>query len=131
MQLFSKEIINTKRKEQTRELAMKNERLASSLRKVLALQKDVELDADKAKKVTDYQVWCEDLQKKMARELGNLKAYEKLVDEKKEEYYNLVARKDEIEDRIVSRKEELEKLNLQVVLQKQILEKSNARILRP
>ena len=75
MQLFQKEQINSKRKEQTRELTLKNERLATSLRKVLALQKDIEFDADKAKKVADYQVWCEDLQKKMSKELANLKAY--------------------------------------------------------
>lgn len=128
MQLFSKETINTKRKEQTRELTLKNERLAASLRKILNLQKDIEFDSDKAKKVADYQVWCEDLQKKMSKELSNLKAYEKLVDEKKEEYYNLVARKDEIEDKILDRKEELEKLDLQVAIKKQILEKSNVII---
>lgn len=126
MQLFSKEQINTKRKEQTRELVVKNERLVNSLKKVLNLQKDIEFDADKAKKVKDYQIWCEDLQKKMAKELGNLNAYKKLVDEKKEEYYNLVARKDEIEDKILDRKEELGRLDLQVAFKRQILEKQNA-----
>lgn len=126
MQLFQKEQINSKRKEQTRELTLKNERLATSLRKILALQKDIEFDADKAKKVADYQIWCEDLQKKMSKELSNLEAYKKLVDEKKEEYYNLVARKDEIEDKILDRKEELGRLDLQLSFKKQILEKQNA-----
>ena len=105
---------------------MKNDRLATSLRKILNLQKDIEFDADKAKKVADYQVWCADLQAKMSKELANLTAYEKLVDENKEEYYNLVAKKDEIEDKILDKKEELEKLDLQVALKKQILEKQNA-----
>lgn len=126
MQLFSKEQVNTKRKEQTRELTLKNERLATSLRKILNLQKDIEFDADKAKKVADYQVWCEDLQKKMSKELSNLTAYKKLVDDKKEEYYNLVARLDAIEDKIIDKKEELEKVGLQLSLKKQILEKQNA-----
>ena len=126
MLLFSKEQVNTKRKEQTRELTIKNERLATSLRKILKLQKEVEFDTDKAKKVKDYQIWCEDLQVKMSKELGNLEAYKKLVDEKKEEYYNLVASYDALEDRILDKKEELDKLNIQVGLQKQILEKQNA-----
>ena len=125
MQLFSKETINSKRKEQTRELSLKNERLATSLRKILSLQKDIEFDADKAKKVADYQVWCEDIQKKMSKELGNLKAYEKLVEDKKEEYYNLVAKKDEIEDKIIDRKEELSRLDLQVNFKRELL-KQNA-----
>jgi hypothetical protein len=121
MQLFSKEQINGKRKDQTRELTLKNERLAGSLRKVLNLQKDIEFDADKAKKVADYQVWCEDLQKKMSKELANLTAYTKLVDDKKEEYYNLVARYDELEDKILDRKEELGRLDLQVNFKKELL----------
>lgn len=121
MRLFQKTEIEKGRKEQTRELTLKNERLATSLRKILNLQKDIEFDADKAKKVKDYQVWCEDLQTKMSKELGNLKAYEKLVDEKKEEYYNLVARKDEVEDRIITLKEELEKLSLQVAFKRELI----------
>jgi predicted nucleic acid-binding Zn-ribbon protein len=128
MRLFQKEEILKGRKDQTRELTLKNERLATSLRKLLNLQKDIEFDADKAKKVKDYQVWCEDLQTKMSKELGNLNAYKKLVEERKEEYYNLVAKKDEIEDGIITLKEELEKLELQVVLKKQILQKANAII---
>ena len=56
--------------------------------KILKLQNDIDFDADKAKKVKEYQIWCEDLQEKISKELGNLKAYEKLVEEKKEQYYN-------------------------------------------
>ena len=121
MQLFQKEQINSKRKEQTRELTLKNERLATSLRKVLALQKDIEFDADKAKKVADYQVWCEDLQKKMSKELANLKAYEKLVDEKKEEYYGLITSLDAIQDKILDKKEELGQLDLQVAFKRELV----------
>lgn len=121
MQLFSKEQINSKRKDQTRELTLKNERLAVSLRKILALQKDIEFDADKARKVKEYQVWCEDLQIKMSKELGNLNAYKKLVEEKKEEYYNFVARKDEIEDRIIDLKEEISRLDLQVNFKRELI----------
>jgi len=125
MQLFSREQINTKRKEQTRELTLKNERLATSLRKVLASQNDIDFDQDKAKKVSDYQVWCRDLQDKMTKELGNLNAYKKLVEDKKEEYYELIASFDALEDKILDRKEELEKLNLQLELKKAILTKQN------
>lgn len=121
MQLFSKEQINTKRKDQTRELMLKNERLIISNRKILELQKDIDFDTDKAKKVKDYQIWCEDLQSKIAKELSNLKAYNKLVDEKKDEYYNLVAKKDEIEDKILDLTEELKKLELQVVFKKELI----------
>ena len=123
MELFTKEQVNIKRKDQTRELTLKNERLATSLRKILNLQKDIEFDADKAKKVADYQVWCEDLQNKMSKELANLKAYEKLVEDKKEEYYNLVARRDEIEDKILDRKEELGRLDLQLNFKRELLTK--------
>jgi Mg2+ and Co2+ transporter CorA len=126
MQLFTKEQINKKRKDQTRELMMKNDRLIASNRKVLALQKEIEFDADKAKKVKDYQKWCEDLQEKMSKELKSLNAYKLLVEEAKEEYYNLVARKDEVEDRIADKLEELAKLELQVTFTKTILEKSHA-----
>lgn len=121
MELFKKEQINAKRKDQTRELMVKNERLIKSLRKVLDLQNDIEFDQDKAKKVKDYQVWCEDLQKKMSKELGNLKAYEKLVDDKKEEYYGLVAKRDEIEDKIMDLKEELGRLELQVAFKRELV----------
>lgn len=123
MQLFTPEKINKVRKDQTRELVVKNERLISSMRKVLNLQNDIEFDQDKAKKVADYQVWCADLQNKMSRELLNLKAYEKLVEEKKEEYYNLVAKKDEIEDKILDRKEELGRLDLQLNFKRELLNK--------
>ena len=126
MQLFKKEEILKVRKDQTRELVLKNERLVKSLRKVLDLQNDIEFDADKAKKVKDYQIWCEDLQKKMSKELGNLKAYEKLTEDKREEYYLLVGKMDEIEDKIMDRKEELAKLDAQVAFTRQLLEKSNA-----
>jgi len=126
MQLFQKETIEKKRKEQTRELTLKNERLATSLRKVLALQKDIEFDADKAKKVADYQVWCEDLQKKMSKELANFEVYKKLVEDKKEEYYGLITSLDAIQDKILDLREERDKLNLEVELQKQILEKIHA-----
>jgi len=126
MKLFSKEQVNKVKKDQTRELVLKNQRLAKSLRKILSLQKDIEFDADKARKVKNYQVWCEDLQTKMSKELANLVAYKKLVEEKKEEFYNLVARKDALEDKIIDLKEELEKLQLQVELKKQILKKQYA-----
>lgn len=125
MQLFSKEQINTKRKDQTRELTLKNERLAVSLKKILNLQNDIDFDTDKAKKVKDYQIWCEDLQKKMNKELANLKAYEKLLDEKKDEYYNLVAKKDELEDKIIDLTEELGRLDLQLNFKRELL-KTNA-----
>ena len=123
MKLFQKEEILKSRKDQTRELVLKNERLIKSLRKVLNLQNDIEFDADKAKKVKDYQVWCEDLQKKMSKALGNLTAYEKLVDEKKEEYYNLVVRKDEIEDKMTDLKEETGRLELQINFKRELLTK--------
>lgn len=126
MQLFTPEKINATRKSQTRELVVKNERLVKSLRKVLDLQNDIEFDADKAKKVREYQVWCVDLQKKMSKELGNLKAYEKLTEDKKEEYYKVLEVKDALEDSIITLREELEKLKLQVEFKKQILNKQNA-----
>jgi len=124
MELFSKEKINRARKEQTRELMLKNERLIASNRKVLNLQKEIEFDADKAKKVKDYQIWCEDLQKKMSKELANLEAYKKLLEDKKEEYYNAVARLDAVEDKILDRKEELGRLDLQLNFKRELLTKN-------
>lgn len=121
MQLFTPEKINKNKKEQLRELTLKNDRLAISLRKLLNLQKDIEFDADKAKKVKEYQVWCEDLQNKQSKELANLKAYEKLTEEKKEEYYELVAKKDGIEDSIIDLKEELSRLELLVNLKRKLV----------
>lgn len=126
MKLFDKETINAKRKDQTRELTMKNERLVVSLKKILTLQNDIDFDADKAKKVADYQIWCKDLQDKMAKELGNLNAYKKLVEDKKEDYYGLINSFDALEDKILDKREELEKLEMMVVLKKQILEKTHA-----
>lgn len=123
MELFKPEQINKVRKEQTRELIAKNDRLAKSMRKLLGLQKDIEYDADKAKKVKEYQIWCEDLQKKMDRSLGTLKAYDKLLEEKKEQYYELVAKKDAIEDNIMDLKEELDTLELQINFKKELLNK--------
>ena len=123
MQLFKKTEIEKYRKDQTRELSAKNDRLVVSLRKILKLQNDIDFDADKAKKVKDYQIWCEDLQAKMDKELRNLKAYEKLRDDVKEEYYNLVARKDELEDSILDRREELGRIDLQLNFKRELLAK--------
>jgi hypothetical protein len=121
MRLFSKEEISKTKKDQTRELVVKNERLATSLKKILALQKDIDFDADKAKKVKDYQVWCADLQTKMSRQLADLKAYEKLTEDKKEEYYHVIAKKDQVEDKILDLKEELAQLELQVNLKRALI----------
>ena len=121
MQLFTKEQVNKKRKDQTRELVVKNERLIQSLKKILALQNDIEFDAEKAKKVKEYQVWCEDLQVKMSRELGNLKAYEKLTEEKKEEYYRLITSLDALQDQILNKQEELKKLDLQLNFKRELI----------
>ncbi len=126
MKLFKPEVINQKRQDQNMELTRKNEKLIASLKKILALQKDIDFDADKAKKVKEYMQWCEDLQGKQSKELENLKAYQKLVEEKKEEYYKLLQAKDAIEDKITDLKEELKKLEIQVGFTKQILEKQNA-----
>lgn len=123
MQLFTKETINKTRKDQTRELMLKNQRLIDSNRKVLALQDDIEFDADKAKKVKEYQVWCDDLQKKMSNELGNLKAYKKLVEDKKEEYYKVLEIKDSLEDKILTLTEEKDKLEIQVKWKQEITSK--------
>lgn len=124
MKLFTREEINKNRKEQTRELEVKNSRLVSSMKKILKLQNDIDFDSEKAKKVKDYQIWCEDLQSKMSKELGNLKAYETLVNEKREEYYRLITSFDALQDKILDKKEELDKLLTQVEFKKQILEKS-------
>lgn len=123
MQLFSREQVNLKRKNETRELSLKNDRLAKSLRKVLDLQKEVEFDQDKAKKVKDYQVWCADLQNKMDKALGTLKSYEKLVEEKKEEIYELVERKDELEDTLLDLREEQERLDFELNFKRELLGK--------
>lgn len=120
MKLFSKEEINKGRKDQTRELIKKNERLATSLRKVLSLQKDVDFDADKAKKVKDYQIWCDDIQKKMSKVLETLKVYETLVDNKKEEIYELVDKKDSLEDKIFDLNEEIESLEFQLKFKREL-----------
>ena len=126
MQLFKREQIHKIKKDQTRELVVQNERLIASLKKKLALQNDIEFDADKAKKVRDYEVWCKDLQDKMEKELRNLKAYQKLVDDKKEEYYGLITSYDALQDRIILQKEELNKLELQVAFKRELLNKSYA-----
>lgn len=124
MKLFSKEEINKERKDQIRELTLKNERLSSSLKKIIKIQNEVNVDADKLKKLKEYEVWCQDLQNKMSKELENLYAYKTLVNEKKDEYYILVTSFDTLQDKILDKKEELDKLLLQVALKKQILEKS-------
>lgn len=123
MELFKKEEVQAKRHNQTRELILKNEKLISSLKKTLALQKDIEFDAEKAKKVKDYMQWCEDLQKKQSKELANFEAYKKLTEDKKDEYYRLVESKDALEDKIVNLKEDVEKLKLQVEWNQKIIEK--------
>lgn len=126
MKLFKREEIEAKRHNQTRELILKNEKLISSLKKTLALQKDIEFDAEKAKKVKDYMQWCEDLQKKQSKELANLETYKKLAEDKKEEYYRIVEAKDALEDKIISLKEESERLSLQVKWKQEIVSKSHA-----
>jgi len=125
MKLFTKEEINKTRKDQTRELTIKNEKLVKSLRKTLALQKEIDLDSEKAKKVKDYEVWCAEIHNRMDKELQTLKAYEKLVEDKKEEYYNLVSKIDAKEETIFNLDEEIKKLKLQVEFNKTIIIKSS------
>lgn len=130
MRLFKKEEIQAKRQAQGRELTLKNEKLIASLKKILALQKDIDFDAEKAKKVKEYMQWCQDLQEKQSKELANLKAYENLVEERKEQFYELISKKDTIEDKIMDLKEELNKLEIQVAFKRQIIEKSDALLHR-
>lgn len=114
MHLFRKTEVEKLRKDQTRELVVKNERLATSLRKTLALQKEIDLDAEKAQKVHAYEVWCQDLQKKMSRELQTLEGYKTLVEERKDELYSLLAKKDALNDEIITKKEEIARLDMQI-----------------
>lgn len=125
MKLFTKEEINKNRKDQTRDLIKKNERLSKSLRKVLSLQNNIEFDSDKAKKVKEYQIWCDDIQIKMGKVLETLKVYEDLVENKKEEVYDLVSRKDGLEDKILDLEEELTGLELQLTFKRELI-KTNA-----
>lgn len=114
MKLFEKETIQKRRNDQTRELVLKNQRMASSLKKALVLQNDIDFDAEKAKKVRDYQMWCVDIQERKNKELGNLKAYTKLVEDKKEEYYQELELKDALDDKVMNLKEEIGRLDLQI-----------------
>lgn len=114
MKLFSKEETNKKRKDQNRDLLLKNERLISSLKKVLKLQNEIDFDTEKARKVKDYEVWCKDIQTKQSKELETLNGYSKLVEDKKEEFYSWVSKIDCLEDKVISLNEEIEKLSLQV-----------------
>lgn len=121
MQLLKPEQINKKRKDQTRELTVRNDKLATSYKNLLKLQNDFEFDADKAKKVKDYEVWCEMLQKKKSDQLEELNKYIQATDMAREELYTVLARKDALEDSIVELQEEKDKLELQVKWQEGVL----------
>lgn len=123
MELLKKEQINKARKDQTREIMLKNERLVKSTRKLLDLQNDLEFDADKSKKVKEYQQWCQDLQTKMSRELKTFEAYKKLTEDKKDEYYRVIENLDKLEDIITDKKEEIGRLDLQLALKGELLRK--------
>lgn len=127
-QLFTKEVVNQKRQQYNRELTAKNEKLVASLKKILALQKEIDFDAAKAKQVKDFMAFCEDIQSKQSKVLAELKAYEKLLEGKKETVYALVSKQDSLEDKILDLKEEKEKLDIEVGFKKQVIEKYNALI---
>lgn len=127
MKLFKKDEINKIHKDQTRELILKNRTLISSLKKTLALQKEIDFEPEKAKKVKEYQVWCEELQKKMSEELRTLEIYKKLTEEEKEKYYNMVVKLDAIQDKIYDLEEEISKLDLQIKFKEELLNVKNNR----
>lgn len=121
MHLLQKEEIEAKRKNNARELTIKTEKLVSSYKKVLALQNDIHFDADKAKKIRDYEIWCADLQVKQSKELERLKVYEKLVEDTKEDYYQRLGLKDALDEKIFNLKEEITKLDLQIKWKQEVL----------
>jgi len=120
MKLLSKEEVDSKRKAQKRDLMLTNERLVSSLKKVLKLQNDIEFDTEKDKKVKEFEVWCKDIQERQSKELQILNSYSQLIEEKKEIYYSWVEKVDTMQDKVLELEEELERLKLQANWNKQI-----------
>ena len=123
MKLFTKEEINKRRHETNRELTAKNEKVVSSLKKVLKLQEEIDFDKEKAKKMKEFQVWCDNLNEKKSLLLQDMKKYQNAVEGAKEELYRVIARKDMFEDEIANLEEEIGRLQLQVQWNKQVLTK--------
>lgn len=123
MKLFKSEEIHKIKKDQNFELNRKNEKVISSLKEALKLQNDIDFDADKARKVKDYQVWCESIQNKKSEMLKELKSYETAREKAKEELFSVLSRMDLIKDEIITSQEELDKLKLQIEWNRGILNK--------
>lgn len=119
--LFSPEEISKRRHESNRELTAKNERVISSLKKVLKLQEQIDFEPEKAKKVQEFQVWCDDLNQKKSVLLKELNKYKSALDSSKEELYRVIARKDKFEDEITDLREEIGRLKLQIDFSKNLI----------
>lgn len=119
--LFSAEEISKRRNESNRELTAKNERVISSMKRVLKLQDQLDFKPEKAKKVKEFEIWCDDLNAKKSKLLQELNKYTDAVENTKEELYRVIARKDKFEDEITDLQEEISRLKLQVEFNRNLI----------
>lgn len=114
MELLKKEEINSKRKLNNQMLAKQAEKCISTIRKATKIAKDLDIDQEKMKKYREYEVWCEDLNKKKNEQLKELKKYQDATELVKQEFFHIIARRDELINQNLDLKEENSQLELQV-----------------
>lgn len=114
MKLLAKKEAQKGIKKNTEELLESNLRLRKMEMDVLGRLNTAKLnyDPEKVKALEDFERFCKDIMVKKSALLEELNAYTKLIDEKKELYYGLIAKQDALEERRAQILEESRKLDL-------------------
>jgi len=108
-------------KEATISLKKSNEELLKSNFRLRDIEKNIlnrlntakeNYDPEKVKALKDYEQFIADITEKKSKLLKELKAYEKLIEERKDIYYGLIERQDELDEREYQIKESHNKLDL-------------------
>ena len=114
MKLLSKSEATLGLKKSNEDLLGSNLRLREIEKQVLKRLNEAKLDYDpeKVKALKDFEQFTADLMEKKSKLLKELNAYEKLIEERKEIFYGLVAKGDALLEEEYKIKEENKKLDL-------------------
>jgi len=114
MRLLQKPEADQKHKKQQDELIAKNSRLLGYFTKGIKRFNSIQdsYDQQKVNRLKDFENFCADLQVKKSKLLEEYVQWEKAIEEKKEQYYALIAKQDELDEREYSLNRKEEQLTL-------------------
>lgn len=118
MKLLSRSDAQSKVKRDNDELIDTNLRLrryeSTIIKKLNAIKDDYE--PEKIARLKEFESFCAELSQKKSKLLEELSGLQKLIDQKKDIYYGLIAKQDALDEKIYEMKEVEKKLDLREAL---------------